>query len=107
MRGTLDWRYGLLTEAHRFVLRRLSIFPSEFTLRAAGAVISDESRPHVHMIPLISELVTKSLVIAETGGAEPRLRLPHTTRAHAFAKLTESVELDAVKRRFAQHTRPP
>src|SRR5260370_2634406 len=89
MRATLDWSYGLLTEAQRLVLRRLSIFPSEFTLRAAGAVISDESRPHVHMIPLISELVTKSLVIAETGGAEPRLRLPHATRAHASATLTE------------------
>ncbi len=105
MRATLDWSYGLLTDPQRLVLRRLSIFPSEFTLRAAGVVISDESRPHVHMIPLISELVTKSLVIAETGGAEPRLRLLHTTRAHAFAKLAESGELDAVKRRFAEGTR--
>src|SRR6266403_1426373 len=105
MRATLDWSYGLLTEPQRLVLRRLSIFPSEFTLRAAGGVISDECRPHVHMIPLISELVTKSLVIAETGGAEPRLRLLHTTRAHAFAKLAESGELDAVKRRFAEGTR--
>jgi len=105
MRATLDWSYGLLTEAQRLVLRRLSIFPSKFTLRAAGAVISDEGRPHVHVIPLISELVTKSLVIAETGGAEPRLRLLHTTRAHAFAKLAESDELDAIERRFAEYTR--
>jgi predicted ATPase len=105
MRATLDWSYGLLTEPQRVALRRLSIFPGEFTLRAAGAVISDEGRPHVHMIPLISELVTKSLVIAETGGAEPRLRLLNTTRAHAFAKLAESGELDAVKRRFAEYTR--
>jgi predicted ATPase len=105
MRATLDWSYGLLTEPERLVLRRLSIFPSEFTLRAAGAVISDEGRPHVHILSLISELVTKSLVVAETGGAEPRLRLLHATRAHAFAKLAESGELDAVKRRFAEYTR--
>jgi predicted ATPase/DNA-binding winged helix-turn-helix (wHTH) protein len=105
MRATLDWSYGLLTEPQRVALRRLSIFPGEFTLRAAGAVISDEGRPHVHMIPLISELVTKSLVIAETGGAEPRLRLLHTTRAHVFAKLAESGELDAIRRRFAEYTR--
>jgi predicted ATPase/DNA-binding winged helix-turn-helix (wHTH) protein len=105
MRATLDWSYGLLTEPERLVLRRLSIFPREFTLRAAGAVISDEGRPHVHIIPLISELVKKSLVVAETGGAEPRLRLLHPTRAHAFAKLAESGELDAVKRRFAEYTR--
>jgi predicted ATPase/DNA-binding winged helix-turn-helix (wHTH) protein len=105
MRATLDWSYGLLTEPQRLVLRRLSIFPSEFTLRAAGTVISDEGRPNVNMIPLISELVKKSLVIAETGGAEPRLRLLHATRAHAFAKLAESGELDAVKRRFAEYTR--
>jgi predicted ATPase/DNA-binding winged helix-turn-helix (wHTH) protein len=105
MRATLDWSYGLLTEPERLVLRRLSIFPSEFTLRAAGAVISDESRPHVHILSLISELVTKSLVVAETGGAEPRLRLLHATRAHAFAKLAESGELGAVKQRFAEYTR--
>jgi predicted ATPase/DNA-binding winged helix-turn-helix (wHTH) protein len=105
MRATLDWSYGLLTEPQRLVLRRLSIFPSEFTLRAAGVVISDESRPNVHLIPLISKLVTKSLVILETGRPEPRLRLLHTTRAHAFAKLAESGELEAVKRRFAEYTR--
>jgi predicted ATPase/DNA-binding winged helix-turn-helix (wHTH) protein len=105
MRATLDWSYGLLSESQRLVLRRLSIFPSEFTLRAAGAVISDEGRSHVDIVPLIGELVTKSLVIAETGGAEPRLRLLHTTRAHAFAKLAESGELDAVRRRFAECTR--
>jgi predicted ATPase/DNA-binding winged helix-turn-helix (wHTH) protein len=101
MRATLDWSYGLLTEHQRVVLRRLSIFPGEFTLRAAGKVSSDEGRPQVHMIPLISELVKKSLVVAETGGAEPSLRLLHTTRAHALVKLAESGELDAVKRRFA------
>ena len=105
MRARLDWSYALLSEPQRMVLRRLSIFPSEFTLRVAGAVISDEGRPDVHMIPLISELVTKSLVIAETVGAEPRLRLLHTTRAHAFAKLAESGELDAVKQRLAEYTR--
>jgi predicted ATPase/DNA-binding winged helix-turn-helix (wHTH) protein len=105
MRARLDWSYALLTEPQRMVLRRLSIFPSEFTLRVAGAVISDEGRPDVHMIPLISELVTKSLVIAKTVGAEPRLRLLHTTRAHAFAKLAESGELDAVKQRLAEYTR--
>ena len=57
------------------------------------------------MIPLIGELVRKSLVVAETGGAEPRLRLLHTTRAHAFAKLAESGELEAMKRRLAEYTR--
>ena len=43
MRATLDWSYGLLTNAQQMILRRLSIFPGEFTLRAAGAVISDDT----------------------------------------------------------------
>src|SRR5260370_8233960 len=43
MRATLDWSYGLLTEPQRLLLRRFSIFPSEFTLGAAGVVVCTEN----------------------------------------------------------------
>jgi predicted ATPase len=38
MRATLDWSYGLLTDAQQTVLCLLSIFSGDFSLRTAGAV---------------------------------------------------------------------
>jgi predicted ATPase/DNA-binding winged helix-turn-helix (wHTH) protein len=101
MRATLDWSYRLLTDSEKTVLRCLSIFSGDFSLRAAGAVISDDGRSNNTIFEQVTELVAKSLVNAEVSDAEPRLRLLQTTRAYAFAKLTESGEFDAVARRHA------
>jgi predicted ATPase len=91
MRATLDWSYSLLTDAQQTVLRRLSIFSGEFSLRAAGAVAS-EDRASRQVVDHVTELVAKSLVAAEAGEDEPRLRLLQTTRAFALEKLIESEE---------------
>ena len=101
MRATLDWSYGLLTEVEQMVLRRLAIFPYDFTLRAAGAVLSDDARSSNQIVEQVTELIAKSLITAEIGDPEPRLRLLQTTRAYAFAKLNESGEYDAIARRHA------
>jgi predicted ATPase len=103
MRATLDWSYGLLTNAQQMILRRLSIFPGEFTLRAAGAVIPDDTYSSSEIIDQVTELIAKSLVAAEMGDVEPRLRLLETTRVYALAKLVESGEHNAVARRHAEY----
>ena len=103
MRATLDWSYGLLTNAQQMILRRLSIFPGEFTLRAAGAVIPDDTYSSSEIIDQVTELIAKSLVAAEMGDVEPRLRLLETTRVYALAKLVESGEHNAVARRNAEY----
>jgi len=105
MRATLDWSYGLLTDVQQTVLRRLSIFSGEFSLRAAGAVASDESRASHEIVDHVTELVAKSLVATEADGDEPRLRLLQTTRVFALEKLVESGEFDAVVRRHAEYLR--
>jgi predicted ATPase len=105
MRATLDWSYGLLTDAQQTVLRRLSIFSGEFSLRAAGAVASDEDRASHQIVDHVTELVAKSLVAAEAGEEEPRLRLLQTTRVFALEKLIESGEFDVVVQRHAEYLR--
>ena len=97
MSATLDWSYDLLSEGEQAVLRRLSIFGGDFTLQAAAAAISDGTRSGDQIIDQITELVDKSLVAAEIGEPEPRLRLLKTTRAYALGKLTESGELHEVR----------
>jgi predicted ATPase/DNA-binding winged helix-turn-helix (wHTH) protein len=104
MSAALDWSYRLLSKSEQTVLRRLSIFSDDFTLRSAGAVASDDACLSTHVIDEVTELVAKSLVGAEARDAEPRLRLLGTTRAYALAKLAESGEFDAVARRHAVYS---
>jgi predicted ATPase/DNA-binding winged helix-turn-helix (wHTH) protein len=103
MRATLDWSYDLLTEAQQMVLRRISVFSGDFTLRAADFIIYDDPGLCNHVVDHVAELVTKSLVVADMGDAEPRLRLLETTRAYALAKLIESGEFDAIAPRYAEY----
>ncbi len=103
--ATLDWSYQLLTDAEQRVLCRLAIFAGGFTLDAAGAVAADATSPESEIIDRVAELVAKSLVAADLGGAEPRLRLLEITRAYALTKLVESGETDALGRRHAAYYR--
>jgi predicted ATPase/DNA-binding winged helix-turn-helix (wHTH) protein len=101
LRATLDWSYDLLAETERAVLRRLSIFPGNFTLEAASSVASDDSIDEFAVIDLLSQLIDRSLVVADTGNGA-RYRLLETTRAYALEKLTD-LESAAVRRRHALH----
>jgi predicted ATPase/DNA-binding winged helix-turn-helix (wHTH) protein len=105
LRATLDWSYDLLAEDERAVLQRLSIFPSSFTVEAASAVASDAAIDEFAVIDLLSQLVARSLVIADTTAGGTRYRLLETTRAYALEKLAEVGEAEIRKRRHAEYFR--
>ena len=101
LRATLDWSYDLLGEDERVVLRRLSVFPGSFTVEAASAVASDAGIDAFAIIDLLSQLVARSLVIADTTTGRTRYGLLETTRAYAAEKLDEGGETNACKRLHA------
>ena len=101
LRATLDWSYELLTEPERVVFRRLAIFAGGFTLQAARAVAADDEIAASDVVDCIANLVGKSLVTADAGGAMIRYRLLETTRAYGLEKLLEAGEFDATARRHA------
>jgi predicted ATPase/DNA-binding winged helix-turn-helix (wHTH) protein len=105
LRATLDWSYELLTEPERVVLRRLAVFAGGFTLQAATAVAADDKIAAAEVVDCIANLVPKSLVTADSGGARVRYRLLETTRAYAIEKLVQAGEFDAVARRQAERYR--
>jgi len=94
LRATLDWSYDLLAEEERVVLRRVSGFPATFTVEAAAAVISDDRIDEYAVIDVLSQLVSRSLVIADASSAKTRYRLLETVRTYALEKLTETGESD-------------
>ncbi len=99
MRASLDWSYQLLSPSEQAALRRLAVFPQDFSFHAAEALVLDGCS--VQTTDVVSDLITKSLVSADLSGIRPRLRLLHTTRAYAMEKLEESGELEVVMRRYA------
>ena len=105
LRATLDWSYDLLAEQERAVLRRLAVFAGGFTLEAASSVASDEAIDEFAVIDILSQLVGRSLVIADTDRTDARYRLLETTRAYALEKLAESGETDPIQRQHAQYFR--
>ena len=105
MRATLDWSYELLSESERLVLRRLGVFVGAFTLDAASAVAASVDIPASEVTDAVADLVGKSLVSTDVGGASLHYRLLETTRAYAREKLIESAELERVAPRHAEHYR--
>lgn len=98
--AALDWSYEFLPEVERIVLRRLSVFAGTFTLSSAIAVAGDADTDAVEAV---ANLVAKSLISADVGGAVVQYRLLDTTRAYAVQKLIETGEFQDYARRHAQH----
>lgn len=99
--ATIDWSYNLLSDDERAVLRRLSVFPSAFSLESACVIARDECEL-AKTVDDLANLVDKSLVTAELSENGVSYRLLDTTRAYALRKLAESDEIDQVRQRFAQ-----
>jgi len=104
LRSTLDWSHDLLSESERKVFRRLSVYAGGWTLDASEAVVSGEGIEEGEVLDLLSELVEKSLVVAElTAGSGVRYRLLEPVRQYALEKLEESREADTVRHRHARY----
>lgn len=103
LRATFDWSYDLLPEDERVVLRRLAVFPGSFTVEAACAVASDARIDEFAVVDLLSQLVARSLVNADTAGSATRYRLLETTRAYAQEKLIEACDVAHTARRHAAY----
>jgi predicted ATPase len=105
MRATLDWSYDLLSESERVVLRRVGVFVGPFTMDAASAVAASTDIPASEVADSVANLVSKSLVSTDVGGAIVYYRLLETTRAYAREKLIGSAEVDHFAQRHAEYFR--
>jgi predicted ATPase len=105
LRGSIDWSYDLLSEPERALLRRLAAFAGGWTLEAAEAVCAGGGVEAGDVLDLLTRLVDKSLVAAQTdeGGEVTRYGLHETIRQYAAEKLAERGEADAARRRHARY----
>ncbi|HEY3522310.1 MAG TPA: tetratricopeptide repeat protein [Candidatus Limnocylindrales bacterium] len=99
LRQTIDWSHDLLADDERAVLRRLAAFAGGCSLEAAEAVCADERIEGWQLLDILSRLVDKSLVVADTAADEARYRMLETIREYARDRLIESGEAEAILRR--------
>jgi predicted ATPase/DNA-binding CsgD family transcriptional regulator len=103
LRASVDWSHALLTEPERVLFARLAVFMGGFDLDAAQAVAGGGDVESYQVLDLLTLLVDKSLVVAESTSGRTRYRLLETVRQYAMEKLGESGEADAVRTRHRDH----
>lgn len=103
LRASEDWSHDLLSESERVVFRRLATFRGGFDLDAAVAVAGDSDLSRAHVIDKLTQLVDKSLVVADSTGDATRFRLLQTVQQYAMEKLAESGERETILARHRDH----
>ncbi|MCB8983535.1 MAG: hypothetical protein H6659_06910 [Ardenticatenaceae bacterium] len=100
LRATIDWSYELLSAEERTLLNRLAVFSAGCTLDTAEVICAGAGIAQEQILDLLSSLVTKSLVLAETTGrSHARYRLLETIREYALRKLAEAGETESIRDR--------
>ncbi len=66
LRASVDWSHALLTEPERILFARLAVFMGGFDLDAAEAVAGGGDVERFQVLDLLTLLVDKSLVVAES-----------------------------------------
>ncbi len=103
LRASEDWSHDLLSEPERVVFRRLAPFRGGFDLDAAHAVAGGTDLPRGLIIDKLTQLVDKSLVIADSTGDSTRFRMLQTVQQYALEKLEKAGESEAIRARHRDH----
>ncbi|MEX1008931.1 MAG: adenylate/guanylate cyclase domain-containing protein [Acidimicrobiia bacterium] len=103
LRAAIDWSYDLLASEEQLMLARLSVFAGGCTLEAAEATCAGEAIGPDDVLDLVSGLVMRSLVVADTDSAgDTYYRLLETIRQYAEECL-EPQDRDATRDRHSRH----
>ena len=87
LEAVIDWSHDLLDTRQRAVFRRIGVFSSPAEVDAAEAVCADTDVPTRSVLPVLAELVDKSLVTLDTTGPSPRYGMLETIRTYARQRL--------------------
>jgi predicted ATPase/class 3 adenylate cyclase len=97
LRATIDWSHDLLSDKERTLLRRLSVFAGGFNLEAGEAICAGDGLEKDAILDLLTNLVDKSLVVAEGLNGDIRYLLLETVRQYGLEKLEEAGEVAGIR----------
>ncbi len=91
--NVVDWSYELLAPAEQILLARLSVFVGGWNTEAAEQVCADADLKRADVLPMLRQLVNKSLVMIDERTTETtRYRLLKAIHEYATDKLRERNE---------------
>ena len=100
LRAAIDWSYDWLPRLEQVMLQRLSVFAGGCSLATAEAICGENGIERERILELLSALVNKSLVAAQTlQASQARYQLLETIRQYAQEKLAASGEGPALRNR--------
>ncbi|HKY54529.1 MAG TPA: BTAD domain-containing putative transcriptional regulator, partial [Anaerolineales bacterium] len=98
LQASMDWSWGLLTDAERIFLQQLSVFAGGWTLGSAQAVCDG------NVLDLTSALVKKSLIMVDQKSVgDTRYQFHEIVRQYIREKLIESGEEEDIRTRHLQY----
>ena len=97
LRDLVQWSYELLTPRQQSLFDRLSVFAGSFVLERAEAVCAMGEIGAGDVAGLLSALVDKSMVVAQTSGPETTYRLLETLREFGREQLMASPDAGAIR----------
>jgi predicted ATPase/DNA-binding CsgD family transcriptional regulator len=93
LQASIDWSWHLLREVEQILFRRLSVFAGGWTVEAAQAVCGGNGLEADAVLDLMTQLVNKSLILAERAqGQETLYRILETIRQYGSERLLEAGE---------------
>jgi len=102
LRDEIAWSYDLLPADTQHLFRRLAVFSGGFTLEAGQAIGAAEPSLAAAQFDGIATLVDHSLLRAtEQPSGTMRFAMLETIREYALERLSESGEMEEVRRRHA------
>ncbi|MDQ3981436.1 MAG: tetratricopeptide repeat protein [Actinomycetota bacterium] len=102
--AAVEWSYRLLGEDERQLFDRLSVFRGGATLEAVRSVCGDPSSAPDDVVAALTELVTRSLVIAHRPASRSiRYDQLETLRAYGHERLRAARAEDAFRRAHAEY----
>lgn len=101
MQAAIEWSYLLLDEDQRRVFEVASVFPGTFTAEAVAHVSEIVHAEPVSAVPILTSLVSRSMVVREVHDDETRYRLLEPNRAYAAERIAAAGSQDALHRAHA------
>lgn len=103
LQASVDWSYRLLGERACQVLDRLSVFAGWFDASSAEVIIEGAPIDSYEVLPLLAELVDRSLVVAHTSVSPTMYHLLESVKQFASERLAESGSSGEFRQRHAMH----
>ncbi|MCV7229209.1 ATP-binding protein [Mycolicibacterium komossense] len=99
--ASMGWSYDLCSAPEQLLWTRMSVFSGGVELQAAEGICSDEQLSPAEVLPLLTSLVDKSILIREERGGRVRYRLLQIVRQFGLAVL--GADADEVGRWRRRH----